>query len=71
VEAGFAEPDVLIITRHRRQSFDVSIVPAGRFDGHFRRSLGHIMQFFVQALVCARHVAGRPVGLAVVELPEQ
>jgi hypothetical protein len=47
VEAEFAEPDILIVTGHRRQSFDVSVVPAGTFNGHFRRSLGHVVQLVV------------------------
>ena len=70
-QAGFAEPNVLIIRGWCRQTFDISVVPTRPFDGHLCRSLGNVVQLLVEALICARHVARRSVRLAVVELPKQ
>jgi hypothetical protein len=71
MQAGFAEPNVLIIAGWCRQTFDVPVVPARPFDGHLCRSLGNVVQLLVEALIRARHIARRPIGLAIVELPEQ
>ena len=71
MEAGFAEPNILIVARDRRQSFDVSVVPTRPLDGHLRWPPRYVVQLGVEALVGASHVAWRTIRLAIIELPKQ
>ena len=73
MQAGFAEPDILVVAGRRGQTFDVAVVPARRLDGHFRRPPRNVVQLVVKPLIRTGsfNVARRPIRFAVVELPEQ